>query len=112
MSKTETNAAAVDTAPAAAPKAPSKMDKAKALFAELRTVTLAEGDSIRKQFISRGQTEIGLTKSGAITYYNNLRGQAKGEKLYPYTKKAAPKAAAPEAQGDANAEQSEEEAQA
>ena len=102
MSTVDTNAAA--TAPVAAPKEPSKMEKARVLFNTIAGETLAEGDSARKQFISRGQSEIGLTKAGAITYYNNLRNEAKGGKLYAYgAKKAAPAQAETTAGGEAEA---------
>lgn len=79
---------------AATPKAPSKMDQAKELYAKIKTETLAEGDSVRKQFIARAQSEIGLTKAGAITYYNNIRGAAEAGKplYYKGKKEAAPEA--------------------
>ena len=92
MSTVDTNAAA--TAPVAAPKEPSKMEKARVLFNTIAGETLAEGDSARKQFITRGQSEIGLTKAGAITYYNNIRGAAEAGKplYYKGKKEAAPEA--------------------
>lgn len=88
---------------AATPKAPSKMDQAKELYAKIKTETLAEGDSVRKQFIARAQSEIGLTKAGAITYYNNIRGAAEAGKplYYKGKKEAAP--AAPEASNEEGA---------
>lgn len=99
---TATNATATDTtaAPAAAapaaPKEPSKMDKARALFLSLKVedYTVPEGSSIRKEFISKAQVTIadggiGLTKNGAITYYNNLQNEAKGKPLYITPKKGA-----------------------
>lgn len=102
MSTVDTNAAA---APVAAPKEPSKMEKARVLFNTIAGETLAEGDSARKQFISRGQSEIGLTKAGAITYYNNLRNEAKGGKLYAYgAKKAAPAETTAGGEAEANAQ--------
>lgn len=95
MTTANTNAADTNTAPAAAatpaPKAPSKMDKARELFLKLKDAdyTIPEGSSIRKEFISAAIANIGLTKNGAITYYNNLQNEAKGKPLYI---KPAPKA--------------------
>ncbi len=90
----KTNAAA-DNAPEAAAPAPSKMDKAKTLFAGLNdnSIPVLEGKSARATFITKAQEpEIGMTKSGAATYWQNLTSAAKGGKLYPHTgskKKAA-----------------------
>lgn len=94
---------AENTAAVATPKAPSKMDQAKELYAKIKTEPLAEGDSVRKQFIARAQSEIGLTKAGAITYYNNIRGAAEAGKplYYKGKKEAAP--AAPEASNEEGA---------
>lgn len=71
-------------AAAPAPKAPSKMDKARELFLKLKEdgYVVPEGSSIRKEFISAAIANIGLTKNGAITYYNNLQNEAKGKPLY------------------------------
>lgn len=79
-----TAAAAADAAAPAAPKAPSKMDKARVLFKSLKVdgYVVPEGSSVRKEFISAAQVQIGLTKNGAITYYNNLQNEAKGKPLY------------------------------
>lgn len=82
----ETTNVAPEAAPA--PVVPSKMDKAKALFAGLAdgTVPLAEGKSARATFIAQAQeAEIGMTKAGAATYWQNLTSAAKGGKLYPHT---------------------------
>lgn len=82
---TDTNAAA---AAPAAPVVPSKMDKAKILFAGLRdgSIALAEGKSARATFIAEAQNaEIGMTKNGAATYWQNLVSKEKGGKLYPHT---------------------------
>lgn len=79
---TDTNAAP------AAPVVPSKMDKAKILFAGLRdgSIALAEGKSARATFIAEAQNaEIGMTKNGAATYWQNLVSKEKGGKLYPHT---------------------------
>lgn len=85
-------------AAAPAPKAPSKMDKARDLYNKLKAddFTVPEGSSIRKEFISAAQANIGLTKNGAITYYNNLQNEAKGKPLYI---KPAPKATVAGVQG-------------
>lgn len=82
---TETNAAA---AAPAAPAVPSKMDKSKVVFAGLRdgSIPLAEGKSARATFIAMVQEpEIGATKNGAATYWQNLVSLEKGGKLYPHT---------------------------
>lgn len=76
--------------PEVAPKAPSKMELARTLFQTIKGETIAEGDSARKQFIARAKSDIGLTNAGAVTYYNNLRNEDKGGKLYGnYGKKKA-----------------------
>lgn len=92
---TDTNAA-----PAApvAPAVPSKMDKAKPLFAGLRDGSIAvdEGKSQRATFIARAQLpEIGMTKNGAATYWQNLVSLEKGGKLYPHTSTKKTEAAKP-----------------
>lgn len=86
-----TNANAAPDAAAVAPKEPTKMDRARALFKSLKAdgVVIPEGSSVRKEFISRGIAEVGLTKNGAITYYNNLQNEAAGKALYIKPKKAA-----------------------
>lgn len=94
---TEVNTDATNVAPAApaAPVVPSKMDKAKVLFAGLNdgTIALAEGKSARATFIAAAQLEdIGMTKNGAATYWQNLVSAAKGGKLYPHTAKTTKKA--------------------
>lgn len=102
MTTANTNAAAEVTgatnanAAAPAPKEPSKMDRARVLFTSLKAedAVIPEGSSIRKEFISKAQVAIadggiGLTKNGAITYYNNLQNEAKGNPLYIKPKKAA-----------------------
>ena len=81
------NTNAADAAPAA-PALPSKMDKAKILFAGLRdgTIALVEGKSARATFIAQAQeADIGMTKNGAATYWQNLVSAEKGGKLYPHT---------------------------
>lgn len=65
-------------------KPESKMSKARALYQQLVEEGAPEGRSIRQEFIARSQVEVGLTKSGAITYYNNLNNEAKGKPLYQY----------------------------
>lgn len=93
---TDTTAAPAAAAAPAAPKAPSKMDKARALYNSLKdpAYVVPEGSSVRKEFISKASVPvadggIGLTKNGAITYYNNLQNEAKGKPLYITPKKAA-----------------------
>ena len=103
---TQNNTAAA-AAPAAEPKLPSKMFQARELLNKIKGETLPEGRSVRQEFIARGQSEIGLTKSGAITYYNNLKSEAAGKALYPHSGKKASKPAADapaEATGENKAE--------
>lgn len=92
---TDTNAAA---AAPVAPAVPSKMDKAKPLFAGLRdgSIEVDEGKSQRATFIARAQLpEIGMTKNGAATYWQNLVSLEKGGKLYPHTSTKKTEAAKP-----------------
>lgn len=98
--KTTTTTAKAITAAVAVPaaKEPTKMDRAKILFAEVfsRDYEL-NGDSQRKVFIARSQAEIGLSKAGANTYFQNLSNQSRGKSLYEYNKYAGKGAAKPEA---------------
>ncbi|MNN92863.1 hypothetical protein D3C81_2112130 [compost metagenome] len=58
------------------------------MFAGLRdgSIPLAEGKSARATFIAMVQEpEIGATKNGAATYWQNLVSLEKGGKLYPHT---------------------------
>lgn len=114
-----TAAAAPAAAPAAAapaaPAVPSKMDKAKPLFAGLRdgSIEVDEGKSARATFIARAQLpEIGMTKNGAATYWQNLVSLEKGGKLYPHTAKSTKKVDAAPADGAPAAETTEAEAPA
>lgn len=108
---TQTNTAA---APAVEAKAPSKMFLARELLKKIQGEELPEGTSVRQAFIARGQSEIGLTKSGAITYYNNLKSEAAGKALYPHSgKKAKAQATETTAEAsDAGEATSEEQAEA
>ncbi|MNC05252.1 hypothetical protein D3C75_527210 [compost metagenome] len=95
---TNTQAPAAAPAAPAAPVVPSKMDKAKPLFAGLRDGSIAvdEGKSQRATFIARAQLpEIGMTKNGAATYWQNLVSLEKGGKLYPHTSTKKTEAAKP-----------------
>lgn len=92
-----TNTNAAPAAPVA-PAVPSKMDKAKPLFAGLRdgSIEVDEGKSQRATFIARAQLpEIGMTKNGAATYWQNLVSLEKGGKLYPHTSTKKTEAAKP-----------------
>lgn len=99
---TDTNAAAATPAPVV----PSKMDKSKVLYAGLLdgSIPLMEGKSARATFIAKAQEEeIGATKNGAATYWQNLESARKGGKLYPHTStkktaEAKPADAAPAAE--------------
>ena len=89
------------------------MALARELLKKIQGETLEEGVTVRQAFIARGQSEIGLTKSGAITYYNNLKSEAAGKPLYPHSgkkKAAAPAADASTGEGadEATAESTEE----
>lgn len=87
MANKETTTAPETTTPAA-PAAPSKMDLCKPLFAGLKDGSIAkiEGKTERGTFIKMAQEEpIGLTASGAATYWQNLVSLDKGGKLYPHT---------------------------
>lgn len=109
MTTANTTAAATAPAPAptpAAPKEPSKMERARDVFKALKAddYVVPEGSSIRKEFISKTTVAIadggiGLTKNGAITYYNNLQNEAKGKPLYISPKKAATTAEVQGAEG-------------
>lgn len=87
---TTSNAAATTTTTAAEAKAPTKMDLARPLFAEIykQGYKLSEGcKSQRSEFIKRGMAELGLTKNGAATYFQNLTNESRGEGVYKYAKK-------------------------
>ncbi len=66
-------------------KAPSKMMLASELYDKVfgKGFDLA-GKSQRARFIELAQSEIGLTKAGANTYFQNLSNKARGDKLYKY----------------------------
>lgn len=92
----ETTTAAVAPAAVPTPKEPSKMERARGVFQALKAedAVIPEGSSVRKEFIAKTTVAIadggiGLTKNGAITYYNNLQNEAKGNPLYIKPKKAA-----------------------
>lgn len=79
------------TTEAAAPKAPSKMELSRPLFNEIHAegYVLREGSkSARSEFVTRAQDELGLTKAGAATYYQNLTNEKAGKPLYGTKKKA------------------------
>lgn len=111
---TQTNAAAAaNETNAPAPKPESKMSRARAIYQELSQVEkFEEGDSIRKQFIKRAMADVGLTESGAQTYYNSLRKEAQGGDLYWKPKKAATVAQVQGAEGGEQEEAQDPQAQA
>lgn len=83
-----TDVAAPTVAAPVVPAPPTKMDKAKVLYAGLKdgSIALIEGKSARATFIAQAQeADIGMTKAGAATYWQNLESAAKGGKLYPHT---------------------------
>lgn len=71
-------------------KAPSKMDHARKLFAEIYTAgykfKIPGAKSQRNEFIKRAIAEFGMTQAGAATYFQNLTNEAKGEPVYKYNK--------------------------
>ena len=71
----------------------SKMQLARVIFTEVFTRGYnLEGKTQRAVFIERCIAEIGLTKNGASTYYQNISNQVnKGMKLYHYNKSSKKK---------------------
>ena len=69
----------------------SKMQLARVIFTEVFTRGYnLEGKTQRAVFIERCMNEIGLTKNGASTYYQNISNQVnKGMKLYHYNKSSS-----------------------
>ena len=99
MAKTSPAATATTQADAPVAKEPSKMELARKLFQEIYTKGFdLGGKSQRQVFITRAQSEVGLTKAGANTYFQNLSNEAKTGELYKYNRyEAKPKAdAAPD----------------
>ena len=92
MTKTTKTAATQAVAPEV--KAPTKMELAKKLYDEIYSSGYdLEGKSQRQVFIARAQAEIGLTKAGANTYFQNLSNEARGQGRYKYNAyEAKPKA--------------------
>ena len=86
---TADNAAATQTETTTA--APSKMQRCGELYNEIFTRGYdLKGKSQRACFIERAQAEIGMTKAGAATYFQNLSNKNKGEDLYKYNNKKKP----------------------
>lgn len=98
MAKAAPTTAPETTNAAPAPKVPSKMELCKALYKEVFAKDYdLQGKSQRAVFIARAQSELGMTKNGANTYYQNISNAERGGELYKYNKyerkgKAAPKA--------------------
>lgn len=94
-----------NTAAEAAPAKPeSKMSRAKKLYDEIygRGYVL-KANSQRAEFIERAMNEIGLSKAGANTYFQNLANEARGQDRYKYNRYESKKPATEakdEAQGD------------
>lgn len=74
-------------------KAPSKMQLARKIYDQIFTRGYnLNGKTQRSVFIERCIDEIGMTKNGASTYYQNISNQVnKGMKLYAYNKPATKK---------------------
>lgn len=85
MNTAETNATETTTTEAAAP---NKMQRCAELYKEIFTRGYdLKGKSQRSNFIERAQAEVGMTKAGAATYFQNLSNKNKGEDLYKYNNK-------------------------
>lgn len=68
-------------------KQPSKMDQCKALYDEVFAPGYdLEGKSQRAVFIKRAIDELGMTKNGANTYYQNISNAKRGQPLYKYNR--------------------------
>ena len=79
-------------------EAPSKMTLAKSIFTGVQGT-----ETPRKSFIAMAQLATddggaGLTKAGASTYYQNLKRQAEGGKLYQTASQPAAERAAENAE--------------
>lgn len=72
-------------ATATAQKEPTKMELAKGLYGRVTAKAAPEGSSHRGIFIEMAMQEIGLSKAGANTYFQNLKSEAAGEGRYPYS---------------------------
>lgn len=71
----------------------SKMSQARVIFDQVFTRGYnLNGKTQRSVFIERCINEIGMTKNGASTYYQNISNQVnKGMKLYAYNKPSSKK---------------------
>lgn len=107
-----TNAAA--TTPAVTEKPKSKMELARPLYKEIYTEGYqlkAEGaKSQRGEFVKRAMAEIGLTKHGAATYFQNLSNESRGMPTYKHSKKTGSKASTTVADATGQLTQTTEEA--
>lgn len=67
-----------------------KIDQAKALFDKIMDpkFVLPEGKSHRGLFMEQAMAEIGLSKSGANTYFQNLKNEAETGDRYKYAPKS------------------------
>lgn len=72
----------------------NKMQLAKDIYEIVNAAEYTPIKSIRADFIDRLVTEAEMTKSGASTYYQNLRNKANGRGLYEYNKTASKKSTA------------------
>ena len=70
----------------------NKMQLAKEIYEIVNAAEYTPTKSIRADFIDRLVIEAEMTKSGASTYYQNLRNKANGRGLYEYNKTASKKA--------------------
>ena len=72
----------------------NKMQLAKDIYEIVNAADYTPIKSIRADFIERLVIEAEMTKSGASTYYQNLRNKANGRGLYEYNKTASKKSTA------------------
>jgi hypothetical protein len=103
---TENTVNTAETTAAVAPAAPSKMTLCKGIFASVQGT-----ETPRKSFIAQAQLAIedggaGMTKSGASTYYQNLKRQSEGGKLYQTAAKKPEERAAETAEAATISEES------
>lgn len=72
------------TTTVATTKTVSKIEQAKVLFDRIMTAKLPEGKSHRGLFMEAAAAELGMSKAGANTYFQNLKNEADGSGRYKY----------------------------
>lgn len=68
----------------------SKMNQAEVVFQQVSAEGFdLQGKTVRAAFVEKAMAEVGLSKAGASTYYQNLRNKhVNGKNLYEYNKTA------------------------